>query len=123
MENPAPGLAEQLDIPARGYARSPPGRRPLMAWPGESDGLPPIHSGLVSFALFEPEPQGVAGGKGVGVVRAEHPAPVFEQLLQRWDRRGDSTRFAERVGEVVADGEGVGVVRVEHPEADGQQPL
>ena len=49
--------------------------------------------------------------QGVGVVRAQHPLPVGQILLEQRDRLGGPARILVAVGEVVQRGGGVGVVR------------
>ena len=54
-----------------------------------------------------------AGGQGVGVVRAEHPLPVGEQLAVQLKRASRVSALRGVVGDLAAGGQGVGVVDTE----------
>ncbi len=54
------------------------------------------------------------------MVRAEHPPPVGQGLLEQRDRLTDPPRRLVGAGEVVPGGQGVRMVRAEHPPPVGQ---
>jgi hypothetical protein len=71
-------------------------------------------------AGFLPGGEVVAGGEGVGVVGAQYPRSVVEQVGVRGRGVDNVARLLPPVNEVVAGGEGVGVVGAEYAEAVGE---
>ena len=61
-----------------------------------------------------------AGGEGVGVVGAQHPQDVGEQVAE-WAAARRAARPRPAMGELGAGGEGVGVVGAQHPQDVGEQ--
>lgn len=59
----------------------------------------------------------MSSGEGVGVVGAQDPHVVGEELFEGCGGAGGVARFAPPAGEVVSSGEGAGVVGTQNPYA------
>ena len=59
--------------------------------------------------------------EGVGVVRAQYPLLIGQQLPEQPQRPAGITGLPGEAGDVVPGAEGVGMVRAQHPLLIGQQ--